>query len=148
MLTFADNIGNIYEHAANTGVGIAANGTAVSTHGTCRGLFRRAHTREALEISISVCHPAVSCPLPSNAQFLATFDGYDGCPEADSTCGTNAYTLGYFFKDYLGVAHAMGMDQGGSTTMWLSGGRGVVSKSSTDGGVRPVFNGLFLVRDA
>lgn len=56
--------------------------------------------------------------------------------------------LGYLLKDYFGATSAMGMDQGGSTTMFVAGqGRGgIVSNSSTDGGVRPVFNGLFLVR--
>lgn len=98
-----DNIGNILEHAANTGVGLAANGTA----------------------------------------YLATFDGYDGCSPLNSTCGTNDWTLAYFFKDYLKVSTAMAMDQGGSTTMWVKGSppaNGVVSSSG--GGVRNIFGAL------
>ena len=89
--------------------------------------------------------------ITANSTFLfVTTDGYDGCPDADATCGTNAFTLGYLFKDYFGAVSAMGMDQGGSTTMWIAGapGNGIVSESSNGGGVpRNVFNGLFLVAE-
>lgn len=79
--------------------------------------------------------------------FLVTLDGFDGCFPLDPTCGTNAYSMAYFMRDYLGCASAMGMDQGGSTTMWVAGqGQdGIVSKSG--GGPRPIFNGLFLLAE-
>jgi hypothetical protein len=73
--------------------------------------------------------------------FLATFDGYDGCPQANTSCGTNAFTMAAFFKDFLKVSKAMAMDQGGSTTMFVKG-QGVVSNPGA--GVRAVFSGLFL----
>ncbi len=50
--------------------------------------------------------------LSSNGTgFLVTFDGSDGCSFLDPTCGTNAFTMGYFFRDYLGAVTALGMDQ-------------------------------------
>ena len=96
-----DNIGNVFEHSANTAVGLLPNGTAI----------------------------------------LVTTDGYDGCNPFDASCGTNAFTLAYLMKDYFGVASAMGMDQGGSTTMWVSG-VGVVTNPGR--GVRDVFSALFV----
>jgi hypothetical protein len=80
--------------------------------------------------------------------FFVTVDGFDGCPSSDPTCGTNGYSLAYFLRDYLGATSAMGMDQGGSTTMWVKG-EGVVSSTSSGGGgaPRPIFNGLFLLQE-
>jgi len=81
---------------------------------------------------------------------MVTADGYDGCPfYTDTTCGINALILSYFMKDALGVTSAMGMDQGGSTTMFVKGyGRdGIVSCSSDkecSGGGRPIFSGLMV----
>ena len=80
----------------------------------------------------------------SNVYFV-TFDGFDSCAPWNPTCGTNAYTLAYFFKDYLGVVTALGMDQGGSTTMFVAGqgnGTGIVSNPGQQ--PRSVFSGLFL----
>ena len=74
------------------------------------------------------------------AVFLTT-DGHDGCAKNDTTCGTNAFTLAYLMRDVFQVDTAMGMDQGGSTTMWIEGD-GVVSNSG--GAPRPIFSGLFL----
>ena len=34
---------------------------------------------------------------------LVTTDGFDGCPLLNATCGTNAFTLAYLFKDYFNV---------------------------------------------
>lgn len=103
-----DNIGNIYEHSANTGVGLlqARNGSSFA--------------------------------------YFVTFDGHDGCPLKDPTCGTNAFTLAYFFKDYLHVTSAMNMDQGGSTTMYVKGqgSDGIVTNSG--GSPRTLYSGLFL----
>ena len=45
--------------------------------------------------------------------YLVTFDGADSCVFFDPTCGTNAFTMAYFMRDYLRVHTAMGMDQGG-----------------------------------
>ena len=70
-----------------------------------------------------------------------TTDGYDGCSGLDASCGTNAFTLAYLMKDFFGVQAAMGLDQGGSTTMWVQGA-GVVSNPGQ--GVRDVFSGLFV----
>jgi hypothetical protein len=105
-----DNIGNILEHAANTGVGLrptAAGGV------------------EAL---------------------LVTTDGYDGCGLLNSTCGTNAFSLAYLFKDYFNATTAMAMDQGGSTTMFVAGqpDNGIVSHSG--GGARAIASALFLAK--
>jgi hypothetical protein len=76
--------------------------------------------------------------------FLVTTDGYDGCPAKTQTCGANAFSLAYFAKDYLLAGTAMAMDQGGSTTMFVQGqGAGGIVTSS-GGGVRPLFSGLFL----
>jgi hypothetical protein len=101
------NIGNILEHAANTGFGLGPNSKA----------------------------------------WFVTFDGYDGCWL--STCGTNAYTMAYFFRDHLGATSAMGMDQGGSTTMFVAGEgvNGIVSTSSKGGEPRNIYNGLFLLQE-
>lgn len=81
--------------------------------------------------------------------WLVTFDGSDRCAWYDPRCGTNAFTLAYFLKDHLGATAALGMDQGGSTTMFARGQSGprpdhpgVVSDSG--GEPRAVFNGLFL----
>jgi hypothetical protein len=73
---------------------------------------------------------------------MVTTDGHDNCDKADTTCGTNAFTLAHLMRDAFDVDTAMGMDQGGSTTMWVDG-KGVVSNSG--GGARPIFSGLFLV---
>ena len=106
-----DNIGNILEHAANTGVGLLAS------------------------------------PGGGALAFLVTTDGFDGCSPFNASCGTNAFTLAYFFKDYLNATSAMGMDQGGSTTMWVKGqgADGIVSHAG--GGTRNINSGLFLLQD-
>jgi hypothetical protein len=82
-----------------------------------------------------------------NMAFMVTFDGYDGCSFFDPTCGTNAFSMAYFARDYLKATSAMGCDQGGSTTMFVKGQgtNGIVSKSG--GGPRPVFNGLFVMAE-
>ena len=72
---------------------------------------------------------------------LVTTDGYDGCPLLNPTCGTNAFTLGYLMKDYFGVQSAMGMDQGGSTTMFVKG-LGVVTNPGR--GTRNIFSALMV----
>ena len=77
------------------------------------------------------------------AVFLTT-DGNDGCKKTDPTCGTNAFTLAYLMRDQFKVDTAMGMDQGGSTTMWVQGA-GVVSNPGA-GDARPIFSGLFLAK--
>jgi len=73
--------------------------------------------------------------------YLFTSDGHDGCPQTNTTCGANAYTLAYFARDFLGVGKAMAMDQGGSTTMYVQG-KGVVTNPGS--GARAIFSGLFL----
>jgi hypothetical protein len=108
------NIANVYEHSANTGVGFR------TVPGSPEGTWRR-------EV------------------VMATTDGHDGCKNDDTTCGVNAFTLAYLLRDAFGVDAAMGMDQGGSTTMWVDG-RGVVSNPGGGAG-RPIFSGLFLVED-
>ena len=37
---------------------------------------------------------------------LVVFDGYDGCPRHDSTCGVAARPCAYFMKDYMYVLDA------------------------------------------
>jgi Phosphodiester glycosidase len=78
------------------------------------------------------------------AGIIVTTDGYDGCPLSNSTCGTNAYTLAYLFKDLLQATSAMMMDQGGSTTMFVQG-QGIVSHAG--GGPRNINAGLFLLQE-
>ncbi len=78
-----------------------------------------------------------------NHAFFVTFDGDDRC--SLPSCGANAYTLAYFFKDFPNATSAMGMDQGGSTTMFVQN-FGVVSKSS-GGGARKIANGIFLLQE-
>jgi exopolysaccharide biosynthesis protein len=49
--------------------------------------------------------------------------------------------MAYLLKDYFGAASALGMDQGGSTTMFVRGA-GVVTNPGQ--GVRAVFSALFV----
>ena len=79
--------------------------------------------------------------LANGTALLVTTDGFDGCSGLDATCGCNAFTLAYLMKDYFGVASALGMDQGGSTTMFVRGA-GVVTNPGQ--GVRAVFSALFV----
>ncbi len=83
----------------------------------------------------------------NGSAYFVTFDGYDGCGVFDPTCGTNAVTMAYFFRDYLNATSAMGMDQGGSTTMYVAGHGtdGIVSNPGR--GARNIFNGLFLLQE-
>ena len=76
---------------------------------------------------------------------MVTIDGYDGCSPLNSTCGTNAFSLGYFFKDYFNCTSAMNMDQGGSTTMFINGqpNNGIVSNPGQ--GPRAIASALMLV---
>jgi hypothetical protein len=69
---------------------------------------------------------------------LVTADGHDGCKRADPTCGIGAHPFAAFLLQ-LGVSSAMGMDQGGSTTLWASG-QGVVSNPGQ--GARSIFDAL------
>lgn len=80
----------------------------------------------------------------SEELLLVTIDGHHGCPRKDTTCGIDAEGLAFFMKTYLGVHSAMGMDQGGSTTMWVKGepNQGIVSNPGS--GERSIFNGLFI----
>jgi hypothetical protein len=64
--------------------------------------------------------------LANGTALLVTVDGFDGCSGLDATCCTNAFTLAYLMKDFFGVASALGMDQGGSTSMFVRGA-GIVS---------------------
>lgn len=79
--------------------------------------------------------------MNGTSSVFVTFDGFDGCAQTNGTCGTNAFTMAYFFKDFLMVEKAMGMDQGGSTTMWVEG-EGIVTNPGAN--ARPIFSGLFL----
>jgi len=74
---------------------------------------------------------------------LVVADGTDSCSRWDSTCGIEATPMAYFMKDQIGVALAMEMDQGGSSTMWING-LGIVNNNKVD--PRPVFNGLFVTQ--
>lgn len=85
----------------------------------------------------------VGLTADGRALFVTT-DGRDACPFYDQSCGTNAFTLAYFFRDYLNATSAMAMDQGGSTTMWLKG-PGIIS--SPGGSPRSIFGGLCIVED-
>lgn len=108
---------NILEHSANTAVGVVREPS-------CAG-------------------KAEGCQAASLV--MVTVDGHDGCKRSDTTCGTTSHRLAYFMKDYLKCSEAMGMDQGGSTTMWVSG-EGVVSNPTQ--GERLVYNALFVASRA
>lgn len=76
---------------------------------------------------------------------LVTTDGSDECGRLDESCGINAPNLASLLKDHFEVHQAMGMDQGGSTTMWIKASDapdGVVTNSG--GGARNVANGFFV----
>jgi hypothetical protein len=105
-----DNLGNILEHSANTGV-----------------CLRPSLDGNSVEV------------------VMLTIDGYDGCSSFNSTCGTNAFSMAYFLKDYFNCTSGMNMDQGGSTTMYVKGqpNNGIVSSSG--GGPRAIASGLILV---
>ena len=78
---------------------------------------------------------------------MVTFNGDDGCWILDPRCGISAYPLAYFMKDYLKDQKAMGMDQGGSTTMVVKGeaNNGVVTCAGQPcEAPRNIFNGLFV----
>lgn len=85
---------------------------------------------------------AVGFSPDNRLAYLVTTDGWDSCSLLDPTCGTNAYALAYLMRDVLGCGAAMGMDQGGSTTMWVKGqgAGGIVSYSG--GSPRPLYSGL------
>jgi exopolysaccharide biosynthesis protein len=92
---------------------------------------------------------AVGIRRADNRLFLVTFDGTDNCGITNHSCGINVFPVGTFMLSYLNVTKAMGMDQGGSTTLVVrgQGKNGVVtcaSEPNCDGSERPVFNGLFL----
>ena len=92
---------------------------------------------------------AVGFRRNDSSLILVTFDGTDSCGFFNQSCGINVFPMATFMKDYLGVTQAMGMDQGGSTTMVVKGKgkNGVVSCTSVpncDGGERNIFNGLFV----
>jgi len=80
----------------------------------------------------------------STMAMLLTFDGYDSCSLFDPTCGINAFSMAYYLRDQVGVQTAMGMDQGGSTTMWVTGQGtdGIVSNPGQS--PRNLFSGLFV----
>lgn len=117
-----DNI-NIFEHAANTAVGLQL---ATASSG--------------------------SSALKATSMIMITTDGSDECGRKDITCGLNSEDLASLMKDHFMVQMAMSMDQGGSTTMWVKGANpernGVVSRSHNNepveqDGPRNVANGLF-----
>lgn len=81
--------------------------------------------------------------------YLVTADGQDGKSVLDPLSGINAHQLADFLVDQLKVTSAMGMDQGGSTTMYVRGHgvNGIVSCSDTSDPSAPprrVFDGLFV----
>ncbi len=61
--------------------------------------------------------------------------------------GTNAFTMAYFLKDYIGAVSGMGMDQGGSTTMFVAGqpNGGIVTNPGSS--PRNIYNGLFIIQE-
>ena len=79
---------------------------------------------------------------------LVTADGSDSCKAADPTCGIEFAPFAGLLLEYFGVYSAMGMDRGGSSTMWVNGSGapdGVVSNPGH--GPRRIFNGLFVTFD-
>ena len=123
-----ENAGHFFEHAGNAGMGLSR--PLPSTAGT---LLTSQSGR------------------PSTA-WMVTFDGYDGCPFTDTTCGTTAFVMAAFFRDYLGAWDAMSMDQGGSTGMYVKGqgsrggAPGMVNRAhkEPDSAPRTIFSGVFV----
>jgi len=72
---------------------------------------------------------------------MVVTDGSDSCSRWDQTCGIEAEPMAYFMKDKIGAAVAMEMDQGGSSTLWLSG-LGVVNNNRNS--PRNIYNALFV----
>lgn len=89
---------------------------------------------------------------PATELVMVTTDGSDSCMPSEPYCGLVSPNLASLMKEVFGCGVAMSMDQGGSTTMWVSGENpdrnGVVSKSDNKepdgGGVRSIANGLFI----
>ena len=78
--------------------------------------------------------------------YLVTVNGADSGNVLEPTSGINAREFAHFMLDYLHCDQAMGMDQGGSTTMWIDG-FGIVSDPDTtnpNDGPRNLFAGLFI----
>ncbi len=91
--------------------------------------------------------------LQASSMIMVTSDGSDSCMPKDKYCGIISPDLATLMLDVFHCTQAMSMDQGGSTTMWISGENpernGVVSRSDNTQpeeteGARNLANGLFI----
>lgn len=66
-------------------------------------------------------------------------DGHDGCPRDDPRCGMEAKPMAHFLIDVVKVEQAVELDQGGSSTLFVSG-LGVVNSNKKS--PRKIFSAL------
>lgn len=91
-------------------------------------------------------HPRTAVGITGeNHLLLVTVDG-----RSFQSFGMTIPELGHFFSE-MGATHALNLDGGGSTAMWIHGGAGVVNYPSDNlefdhDGERPVSNALLIVR--
>jgi exopolysaccharide biosynthesis protein len=91
-------------------------------------------------------HPRTAVGITGDNQLLlVTVDG-----RSFQSYGMTIPELAQFFSE-LGATHALNLDGGGSTAMWIHGGAGVVNYPSDNlefdhDGERPVSNALLIIR--
>ena len=129
---------NILEHSANTAVGLLPNGTAllVTTDGYdgCSGFDPSCGANAFTLAYVNFCERLRGAQKAAGPPFLMT-------PRHPLPPTHPKHVCRYLMKDYFNVSSAMGMDQGGSTTMWVQG-LGYVTNPGQ--GVREIFSALFV----
>ena len=131
-----DNAGNITTPVASQAVGgslmVLDNGTRISSYANSLG-----------NISGNEPRTAVGYNADKTKLIMCVVDGRS----SGWSTGCNGKVLGDIMKN-LGCNDAMNFDGGGSSQFWITGG-GLVNDASTNnggGGVRPVADGLFVVK--
>lgn len=131
-----DNAGNITTQVASQAVGgslmVLDNGTRISSYANSLG-----------NISGNEPRTAVGYNADKTKLIMCVVDGRS----SGWSTGCNGKVLGDIMKN-LGCSDAMNFDGGGSSQFWITGG-GLVNDASTNnggGGVRPVADGLFVVK--
>ena len=131
-----DNAGNITTPMASQAVGgslmVLDNGTRITSYANSLG-----------NISGNEPRTAVGYNADKTKLIMCVVDGRS----SGWSTGCNGKVLGDIMKN-LGCNDAMNFDGGGSSQFWITGG-GLVNDASTNnggGGVRPVADGLFVVK--
>ncbi len=131
-----DNAGNITTPVASQAVGgslmVLDNGTRISSYANSLG-----------NISGNEPRTAVGYNADKTKLIMCVVDGRS----SGWSTGCNGKVLGDIMKN-LGCSDAMNFDGGGSSQFWITGG-GLVNDASTNnggGGIRPVADGLFVVK--